>query len=473
VIIAVIALAFAADPPTIRVGSKAFTEGVILGEIATQQLSSTGARVTHRSQLGGTRIVFEALKSGEIDVYAEYTGTLREEIYRGANDLDTALAQDGLAMTAPLGFEDSYGIAMRASTANQAHVARISDLAAHPELQVAVSNEFLDRKDGWRGLAERYALAFTPRGMDHDVAYRALLDGKIDVVDCYTTDAEITRDELVVLADDRAWFPRYDAVYVYRKGTALDALHALAGSIDAATMSAMNARVRFDHASERDVAAAFLSKRDSASPSSIAHNPSAAESRLDRIERRTLEHVILVGAALALSIAIGLPLGIVAARVRRLGRAVLAVTGVVQTIPSLALLVLFVPLVGIGAVPAIIAMVLYGLLPIVRNTHAGITGIAPPLVESAFALALSSRTRLFRIELPLASRSILAGIQTSATIAVGTATIGALVGAGGYGQSILTGVRLADVGLVLEGALPAAAMAIVLQLLFDRIKPAA
>lgn len=126
-----------------------------------------------------------------------------------------------------------------------------------------------------------------------------------------------------------------------------------------------------------------------------------------------------------------------------------------------------IPLLGIGAPPAIVALFLYSLLPIVRNTHQGFTSIAPTLIESADALGLPRGARLWRVELPLASQSILAGIKTSAVINVGTATLGALIGAGGYGQPILTGIRLDDVSLIMDGAVPSAVLAVAVQGLFE------
>jgi osmoprotectant transport system permease protein len=170
-----------------------------------------------------------------------------------------------------------------------------------------------------------------------------------------------------------------------------------------------------------------------------------------------------VGLSLGAAILISLPLGIAAARLPRFGQVILGAVGIIQTIPSLALLVFMIPLLGIGAPPAILALFLYSLLPIVRNTHAGLTTIPLPIRESAEALGLSGGARLGRVELPMASTSILAGIKTSAVINVGTATLGALIGAGGYGQPILTGIRLDDVGLILEGAIPAAALALLAQ----------
>ena len=150
----------------------------------------------------------------------------------------------------------------------------------------------------------------------------------------------------------------------------------------------------------------------------------------------------------------------------------LGAVGLIQTVPSLALLVFMIPLLGIGAGPAIAALFLYSLLPIVRSTHAGLTGISPQLRESAEALGLPPGATLRLVELPLASRSILSGVQTAAVINVGTATLGALIGAGGYGQSILTGIRLADTRIILEGAVPAALLALLVQGLFELLERA-
>ncbi len=138
--------------------------------------------------------------------------------------------------------------------------------------------------------------------------------------------------------------------------------------------------------------------------------------------------------------------------------------------PSLALLVFMIPLLGIGEAPAIVALFVYSLLPIVRNTHAGLRGIPASLREVATALGLGPGASLRAVELPLASPAILAGIKTSAVINVGTATLGALIGAGGYGQPILTGIRLDDLRLILEGAIPAALLALGVERIFDLVE---
>ncbi|MEO7431766.1 MAG: glycine betaine ABC transporter substrate-binding protein [Dokdonella sp.] len=463
------ALSFA-DAAPVQVGSKNFTESIVLAEIVRAQAQRDGVSVDHRQALGGTRILWRALEEGSIDLYPEYTGTLTRELVPGIDpnaDLATirrALEPKGIGVSESLGFEDGYALGMREDVAARDSIATISDLRRRPDLRFGLSSEFVDREDGWPGLKRAYALPQTVRGMDHDLAYRALADDAVDVVDLYTTDAQIPYRHLRVLQDDRHYFPGYQAVLVYRLQALRDTpalkatIDALAGRIDVDAMRAMNAEVTLTRRSERAVAAAFLGLAQ----------PSATDGgRFQRIMQRTLEHLVLVGVSLSLAILVALPLGVFAARRRRLGQLVIAATGILQTVPSLAMFVFMIPLFGIGAAPAVAALFFYSLLPIVRNTHAGLVGIAPELRESAAALGLPPHVRLRRIELPLATRSILAGIKTAAVINVGTATLGALIGAGGYGQPIITGIRLDDLGLILEGAVPAAVLALLVQGVFE------
>ncbi len=468
-----LALAAPAEPEVVRIGSKKFTESVLLGELAAQLAEASGAVAVRHAELGGTRVLWEALLRGDVDLYPEYTGTLMREILAGAapsgaDGLRSALAARGVSLTRPLGFDDSYAIGVTEGLAARLGLRRISDLARHPELRFAFSNEFMDRADGWAALRDVYGLPQRGvRGLDHEVAYRALAGGEIDATDLYTTDAEIRRYGLRVLVDDRRAFPEYQAVLVYRADLAaraplaLRAVERLEGRIPVDRMVAMNARARLDGVPAPTVAADFLRE---ALGLSVAAPVAGA---MSRILGRTAEHLLLVGVALALSVALAVPLGVWAARRPGAGRVVLGAVGVVQTIPSLALLVGLLPLLGIGARPAVAALVVYGLLPIVRNTHAGLTGLSPEVRESALALALSPWARLRLVELPLASPSILAGIKTSAVLTVGTATLGALIGAGGYGQPILAGIRLASTRLILEGAIPAALLALAVQGLFE------
>ena len=470
----------AASPAPVRVASKSFTESVIVGEITTGVLERRGLAARHLRELGGTRVVWDALVRGEVDAYPEYTGTLSQEIFgsRVAPDaLGPALAAAGLELGPSLGFENGYALGMREEVAERLGIRRISDLRAHPELRLGFSSEFIDRGDGWRALQRAYGLPQTQvRGLEHELAYRGLRAGALDVVDLYSTDPEIQAERLRVLEDDRHHFPEYRAVLVIRADLerrvpgARAALEMLRDRIDARSMIAMNAQARSQHVPETIVAAEFLKAHFGEAGQAEASTDSRQPGRTRRILARLGEHLTLVGIALGLSLVVAIPLGVLAARRRRVGQAVLAVVGVVQTIPSLALLVLMIPLLGIGTRPAIAALFLYGLLPIVRNTHAGLVGIPPDLRESADALGLPRLFRLLRVELPLASPSILAGVKTSAVIAVGTATLGALVGAGGFGQPILTGIRLADTGLLLEGALPSAALALGVEAAFDGLE---
>jgi osmoprotectant transport system permease protein len=458
--------AFATEP--VRVGSKAFTESVILGELATQLGNNAGISTIHRAQLGGTRVLWEALLAGQIDIYPEYTGTIIQELIPGTPSdmtaIEAALRQHGIGITRPLGFNDTYALGVPETLASQLSLRSISDLAEHPLLRFGFSNEFLNRKDGWPLLKTVYNLPQTNvTGLDHDLAYRAVASGSIDVIDLYSTDAEIAFYHLRTLEDDRHVFPAYQAVYLYRldlrdrASAVIKAITRLEDAIDASHMIEMNALSKLQKVPEANVASQFLSTQFQ-----IKSTPHV-ESMTAQLLLRTFEHMQLVGVSLTASIIVAIPLGVLAFLWPRVGQIILAVVAVIYTIPSLALLVFMIPLLGIGTLPAIVALFLYGLLPIVRNTHAGLSGIAPGLRESAIVLGLSPRARLLKIELPLAAPSILAGIKTAAVINVGTATIGALIGAGGYGQPILTGIRLADYRLILLGAVPAAVLALMVQ----------
>jgi osmoprotectant transport system permease protein len=461
------------SPSEIRIGSKQFTESVILAEIVAGVVRHAGAVARHRQELGGTRVLWDALEKGEIDLYPEYTGTLKQEIFAGQgiasdDELRDALARRGISMTGSLGFSDNYAIGMKEELCDRLRINAISDLRRHPELSFGFSNEFMERGDGWPGLRAKYRL---PQknvfGLQHDLAYRGLASGAIAATDLYSTDAEIGYYRLRTLTDDLHYFPAYSAVLLYRAELkqrapqVVAALLKLEGSIDEKEMIAMNLKAKIGKVPEPAVAAAFLAKR--LVPGEKAH----IETRLERLRRRTAEHLVLVSLSLCAAILCGIPTGVIAAKFPPLGQLLLGCVGILQTVPSLALLVFLIPFLGIGVAPTIVALFLYSLLPIVRNTHAGFQEIPPQSRESAQALGLPPASRLRLVELPLASRQILAGIKTSAVINVGTATLGALIGAGGYGQPILTGIRLADTGLILEGALPAALLALLVQGAFE------
>jgi osmoprotectant transport system permease protein len=455
-----------ANAETVKVGSKRFTESYILGEILAR-----AAGGEHRPGLGNTAILYEALRRGGVDVYPEYTGTIARDILKTEENLDIAalnarLAPLGLEASVPLGFSNSYALGTRLS------LKTISELAKHPAARIGLSHEFLGRRDGWPGLKQAYGLPQAPRGLDHGLAYEALAAGELDVIDLYSTDAKIERYRITVLEDDRGYFPSYEAVLLYRAEVpkrfpdAFAAWKRLAGKIDNPVMVRLNARAEIDKVPFTQVAAEFLGGGEGKGRRSLWSALFAPD-----FGRLLAEHLVLVFASLAAAILIGVPLGMLAARRRLLEQPVLVATGLIQTIPSLALLAFLIPLTGaIGVWPALIALFLYALLPITRNAHAGLVQVPRGLVQSGTALGLTPPQILRHVELPLALPTIMAGIKTSAVINVGTATIAAFIGAGGFGERIAQGLALNDHAVLLAGALPAAALALAIHGLFEAIE---
>jgi osmoprotectant transport system permease protein len=467
-------------PRKVVVGSKNFTESVILGEIVVQQVRGAGFQAEHRKELGGTEFVWRALRAGEVDVYPEYIGTIVREILhekgvRYEDEIRNALAEQGIRMSHGLGFSNSYALGMKEERARELRIRAISDLRDRPGLRFRFCDEFLERRDGWPGLRKFYGLPQQDVGcIDHSAAYLGLQGGALDGMDVYTTDAEISHHNVRVLRDDLGYFPVYQAVLVYRADlvqrapNVVAALRKLENQITQDVMVELNHRVRIDGHSERRVAAELV--RVKFDPDVEVPQESVLETlrrHVTQFGRNTGEHLYLVAVSLVAAMALAIPLGVTASRRPKAGQVILGVVGVIQTLPSLALLVLLIPLFGLGPWPAIIALFLYSLLPIVQNTYAGLQSIPPEASEAAKALGLPSAARLCRVELPMASRSILAGVRTAAVINVGVATIGALIGAGGYGQPILTGIRLNDALLILRGAIPAALLALAVHALFS------
>ncbi len=478
----------AQEAPQIRVGSKSFTESVVLGELITHLARDSGATVKHRSELGGTQILWQVLVKGDIDAYVDYTGTIREELLaaamqagteiRSEHDMRKALAKMHVTMSDRIGFNNTYALGMRDALAEKLSIKTISDLREHPELELGLSDEFMERKDGWHYLASKYRLPHTKiRTMDHNLAYRGLEHDAIQVTDLYTTDAEIDFYKLHPLEDDEVFFPTYYAAILMRDDLAarapkaVESILRLENAVTSAEMSSMTAHVRLDRHLETNAAAEFLNLKFQLGIDLQGIDRQARWGRFfSRLLKTTTEHLFLVVLSLGLAIAVAVPLGILASRSETIAQVVLAIVGVIQTLPSMALLVFMIPIFGLGAVPAIAALFFYSLLPIVRNTYAGLTQIPAATLESAEVLGLGARAKLRLVELPLALPSILSGIKTAAVINVGTATIGALIGAGGYGAPILTGIRLSSIPLILQGAVPAAVLALLVQFGFSLLE---
>src|SRR5437899_1950971 len=362
-VLAALGPAAAAAATPVRVGSKSFTESYVVAEIVARVAEQAGeAPVERRFGLGGTGIAFGALASGEIDVYPEYTGTISRAILKDTavttvDALRSRLRPLGLVISDPLGFANTYALAVTRATASRLGLRTISDLARHPGLTAAFDPGFLDRDDGWPGLRRHYGLQLARvTGMEHALTYQAVASGHVDVIDVFSTDGQLTRYDLVVLEDDRHFFPDYAAVLLARASlpeqfprtwSALG--ERLAGRIDRVTMARLNADVEVEHRTFAQTAATFLGDRDAGQPA----------------RRRDV--------------------------VGDVGR------------------------------------------------------------------------------LPLASVTIMAGIKTAAVLTVGTATLAAFIGGGGYGTLIVTGLALNDVRMILTGAIPAALMALAIHVAFEAL----
>ena len=477
--------AHAAD--RIVIGSKNFEESRLLAEMFAQLLEArTDLQVERRLGLAGTQVCFEALRTGAIDVYPEYTGTGLVSILSetAGGDATTTLrrvrseflSRWDLWWLAPLGFENSWEIAVPQELAERERLRTISDLARiSGRLRGGFGHEFVGREDGLLGLERTYGLRFASvQPLQQALQYQAAGDRRIDAMDAYTTDARLLRYRLVVLEDDKGFFPPYDAAPLVRGATLSrhpevgTVLGLLAGAFDEDRMRALNFRLQEKGENETVVARDAL--RELGLLDKVETSPERARPATGLLEtfraersaigRRTLEHLGLSALALALGALVSVPLGLWLERTRRGAEAVIRLLGLFQTVPSLALLAFFVPFLGIGIVPALSALWLYSLFPMVRNTYTGVRDADPRAVEAATALGMTPGQVLRQVRLPLAAPVILAGIRTAAVITVGTATLAAFIGAGGLGEPIVTGLQLANTNLILSGAIPAAALAL-------------
>lgn len=488
------------EPRAITVASKPFAESYLLAEMFAQLLEARGFRVARRLGLGATEIAFAALRSGAIDVYPEYTGTgllaiLDEQPQRDARAVFRHVAtvfpqRYDVHWLPPLGFENTYAIAVREETATQYGLRTLSDLQrAAAQLTAGLTPDFVGRADGLPGLEREYGLRFgNVRSLLQAVKYSALVAGNVDVIDGYSTDGLIARHDLVVLEDDRKFFPPYEAAALvsgrfYRESPgAVAVLSELSGRLDQTLMRRLNERL--ESGGEPVVQVAGSALRELGLVGVTASAPDS-DTRTDRtslpryfMEQRsllgklTLRHLLLVIISLIAAILVAVPAGLALERAGNAAEPVIRTFGVLQTIPGIALLAFMIPLLGIGVVPALVALFLYSLYPILRNTYSGVRDAAPDAVEAARALGMTHGQVLRLVRLPLASPMIMAGIRTAAVIGVGTATLAAFIGAGGLGDPIVSGLALSDTRMILFGAIPAAGLALVVDVVLGWIERA-
>jgi osmoprotectant transport system permease protein len=469
IILSILLSSLVTQAQTIRVGAKHFNEGYILSEIISQLVESEGYTVERKYNLGGTLVCFEALKNNAIDIYPEYSGTLSAEILKQSQlsyqEINVSLQKEyQLEIAEPYGFNNSYALVIKRELSEAKSIRTISDLKNRTELNLGLSYEFLKRQDGWDNLAKSYSLPQQPVGLEHGLAYQALDQNKINLTDAYSTDGEIPKYNLIVLQDDQHFFPQYEATSLYRQGIdnrVKKILSKLNGKIDEERMQRMNASVLYEKKTFEQVATSFLIYEGL-----IFKRQAKKTSTINDILQKTGTHLLLTFSALLLAICFSIPLGVWLYWHPRISKSVLNITGLLQTIPSIALLAIMIPLFGIGTLPAIVALFLYAVLPILRNTLTGLQSIDPLLKKVADGIGMNRFQKLKLVEFPLALPMVMAGIRTAAVINVGTATLAAFIGAGGLGEFIVTGLALNNTELILRGAIPAALLALLVEFAF-------
>ena len=486
----------AAARPVI-VASKPFGESYLLCEMFAQLLEARGFRVDRRAGLGATEIAFAALRADAIDVYPEYTGTgllailgdtARRTPYDAFGLVSSEFARRfGVRWLPPLGFENTYAVSVTRATAARFGLTTLSDLArVAPQLRAGLTADFIGRADGLPGLSRAYGLRFREvRPLVAGLKYQALASGNVDVIDGYSTDGLIARYDLVVLEDDRQFFPPYQAAALVSAGLAREipeaiaALTALSGRIDERTMRSLNRRLEVDGVPVGVVARdaldslGLLAGFAGGGPRGVIGDRPSVRASFRRaivddraaFAERLARHILLSSVSLVAAALVAVPFGLALERRRRVAEPLVRLTGLLQTIPGIALLAFMIPVLGIGVMPALVALFVYSLYPIVRNTYSGVRDADPSAVAAAHALGMTARQVLWHVRLPLAAPTIMAGVRTAAVINVGTATLAAFIGAGGLGEPIVTGLALSDTGLILAGAVPAALLALAVDLL--------
>jgi len=461
-----------AQAEPVVIGSKLFAESYILAEASAQLLESKGYEVDRRFGLNGTKIAFEALQNGAIDLYPEYTGTITEVILtqpdlKEPGEIRNALEEIDLQLLEALGFNNAYAIAASTVSAERYSLRRISDIPGAPPLRIALPHEFMNRQDGWPGLLQHYGFEREADGIEHSLAYKAINADQVDIIAVYTSDGQIAQSDLVILEDDLEFFPDYLAAFLAREDLDSDVrkiVELLSGRLNDRRMRELNLAVLDPDASYAEIASGFLLEEG------LISSADRSRTVYDDLLRNTQRHLKLTLIALALAIITGVGIASVVYPHRRLADAFLYFTGLLQTVPSIALLALLIPLVGVGQTPAIIALFLYSLLPIARSSITAMLAIPPGYRQVAAAMAMTPGQEMKFVLMPLAMPHVIAGIRTAAVISIGTATLAAFIGAGGLGDPIVTGLALNDTQLILQGAIPAAVLAILTEILFGFVE---
>lgn len=462
----------------LRVGSKIFTESYILAEVMSQLLESEGYEVDRKMGLGGTLVAFQALRNQEIDIYPEYTGTISEVILKtgplSEQELQNRLDDKGLKLLPPFGFNNVYALSTTKELAEKLSLKTISDTAGF-KLKAAFAHEFFHRKDGWLSLKKAYRLDYDVKPIEHSLAYEAIRSGDVDLIVAYSTDGKIKKLNLQVLEDDKKFYPLYLASPLVHRDVPAEVqeiLSRLGGLLNDSAMQRLNSLVEEREATIPEAARMFLQESGliEAGVAAVPSEWSNWKRILARIGKLTLEHIFLVLVSTLCATLVAVPLGLLLFRYQKIAAPVLSAVGLLQTIPSLALLVYMIPWLGVTMEAALMALFLYSLLPILQNTYSGLQSVDSNLIQAARGIGLYNREILFTVQLPLALPIILAGVRVASVINVGMATIAAFIGSGGLGELIVQGLTLNNIGLMQQGAIPAAVLAIVMNLAFSRLE---
>jgi osmoprotectant transport system permease protein len=470
----------------IIIGSKKFTESIILGEVLSIILEKKyNKQVIRKFGLGGTKIAFDALVNNDIHTYPEYTGTGYVMILKLDGEKDpskvfqivSSLFQEkwDINWSKSVGFNNTYALAVRKGNNKFKFIKKISELSGNMgSIKYAAPYEFMERKDGHAPFSNFYNLNFSKENitsMEAGLMYSAIIDQEVDMIIVYSTDGRIKTSNLKLLEDDKQFFPPYYVSYIYQNKTAKDhpplqkAINLMEGLISQEEMVAMNDLVDRLKNDPYSVANNFLINKKIIDGDLTSNNVNNnfftyAYTKRQYLLKLLLEHLSISFSALLLGCIISLPLGIILTRYVSLSKIVFPIVNIIQTIPSIALLGFLIPIFGIGFYPAMTTLFLYSLLPLIRNTYSGILSIDKDYIEAAKGLGLTNFQILTKVEIPLALPIIIAGIRTATVIIVGTATLAALIGAGGFGDPIFRGVATVNSKLILIGAIPAALLAI-------------
>lgn len=473
---------------SITIAGKNFTEQDVLVDLIAVLLKEErpNLKIHKKKSLGGTSVTFESVKNGSIDMYVEYSGTAYFSIYKQSQKknrrqihdyLVEKFYDDNLFWSPQLGFNNTYALLIKDLPDNTS-IKRVSDLRPiSRNLLIGTDPEVSTRPDGYSEFLNTYDMNFKSHMMmNSGLLYQSLEKDKVDVIIGYSTDGRIPVANLKILQDDLGFFPDYSASVIVNRKTLErhpwihKALNKLYGEIDAETMQRLNAKVDFEKFDSVAVAKEFAAQKLWINPEGVTDPQSQSfleflNSKKSFLLKKIYEHLFLTFLAFAIVSLIGITLGVMSYYNERVQKFIFLLVNLCQTIPSLALFGMLIPLLGIGVKPSLVALVLYSLLPIVRNTYTGLCEVEASILETCEILGMNKRQILFKVLLPMSLMTISAGLRTSLVIIVGTATIASFIGAGGLGDPIFQGISSLNNRLILLGALPAALLAIFLDLL--------